>query len=293
MDNRICPECRTSNELEYAYCKNCGCKLIEDTAANGTKAQQGTDAPKTQPVMDNFAGRRPNDAAQGSAPVYQSAPQNSGNQTIDFDSVNDIPREEMAAFIGAKSREIYPKFCKMQLTQSKLGWCWPPALLGFGFGPLGAAIWFFYRKMYKIALILVAIGIITGGTAAFLNRDSFLLDNNKIETIIEENINENNFDFSGLIGDLSNNIGTESYIASAFTDVVDIATGIIVGIFSLYWYREFATRSIYKYRSCGIDPRYYSMGLSAIGGTSGGMVALGIAVLYIAQTLFDLIPNLI
>ena len=278
MNNRICPECRTSNEPEYTYCKNCGFKLVDDTAP-----------PKTAPVMDNFEGRRTDGNAQNTSSYYKADPK----QTFEFDSINDIPREEMSAFIGAKSRDIYPKFSKMQITQSKISWCWPPALLGFGFGPLGAAIWFFYRKMYKIALILVAIGIVTGATTTFLNRDSFLLDTGKIEAIIEENINESGFDFAGLIDDLSDNIGTESYIASAVSDVVDIATGIIVGIFALYWYREYATRRIYKYRSCGIDPRYYSIGLSAIGGTSGGMVALGIAVLYIAQTIFDLIPNLI
>lgn len=279
MNNRICPECRTSNEPEYAYCKNCGFKLIDDT-----------ESPKSEPVIDNFAGRR---TEGNTAYQYKTETKSDSNNPFTLDSINDIPREEISAFIGVKSRDIYPKFCKMKLTQSKISWCWPPAILGFLFGPLGAAIWFFYRKMYKIALILVAIGIITGGTTAFLNRDSFMLDTGKIETIIEENVNENGFDFLGLIGDLSNNIGTESYIATAITDVVDVATGVIAGMFALYWYCEYVTRRIYKYRSCGIDPRYYSVGLSAIGGASGGMLALGIALLYVAQTIFELIPNLI
>ena len=288
MNKRICPECSTVNESEYIYCKNCGLKLAEEPQKKANNYSNFNDQQKSEPVIDNFEGRRP----QGEQSAPTSKFNNMGGPFM-LDSIDGCSREEIAAFVGAKAGAIYPKLSKMELSRSKISWCWPPALLGLGFGPLGAAIWFFYRKMYKIALIFVAIGIIIGGFTSFLNRDTILLDESKIEAIIEENISESGVDFGGLIRDFSENIGTESSFASAVTEVADMAAGIIAGMLALYWYKRFVVNKIHSYRQCGIDPRYYNMGLAAVGGTSGGMAALGVAILYIAQIVFDLIPNLI
>lgn len=288
MDKRICPECSTVNEPEYIYCKNCGLKLTEEPKNETKNYSNFNSQEKSGPVTDNFEGRRPQGESAAPAPDFTNA-----QGPFLLDGIDGCSRDEISAFVGAKAGVIYPKFSKMELSRSKISWCWPPALLGLGFGPLGAAIWFFYRKMYKIAAIFVAIGLLLGGLTALLNRDTMLLDESKIEAIIEENISENGIDFGGLITDFGENIGTESYIATAITDIADMATGIIAGMLALYWYRRFITDRIHSYRQSGIDPRYYNMGLAAIGGTSGGMAALGIAIVYIAQTIFDLIPNLI
>lgn len=288
MDKRICPECSTVNEPEYIYCKNCGFKLAEEPQRKAESYSDFNTPQRETPPTDNFEGREPQGEQPPSAPNF-----NKYKAPFVLDGIDGCSREEIFAFVGAKVGDIYPKFSKIELSRSKISWCWPPALLGLGFGPLGAAIWFFYRKMYKIAVIFVIIGIVLGGFTAFLNRDTMLLDESKIEAIIEENISQNGVDFGGLISDFGENIGAESYIASALTDVADIATGIIAGMLALYWYKRFIVDKIHGYRQCGIDPRYYNMGLAAVGGTSGGMAALGVAILYIAQTVFDLIPNLI
>lgn len=288
MDKRICPECSTANEPEYIYCKNCGFKLAEEPEKRTDNYSNFNRKQAAESSKDNFAGRRPQ--GEQSAHIHNF---NKANGPFLLEGIDGCSREEIAAFVGAKAVDIHSKFSKMELSHSKISWCWPPALLGFAVGPLGAAIWFFYRKMYKIAVIFVAIGIALGGVTAFLNRDTMFLDEGKIEAIIEENVSESGIDFSGLISDLGENIGAESYLASAITDISNAAAGIIAGMMALYWYKRFVIEKINSYRRCGIDPRYYNMGLAAVGGTSGGIAALGVAILYMAQTVFELIPNLI
>lgn len=153
MNKKICHECGTENEQEYLYCKNCGADLnkTEDNTANS----------QTQYTPPNYNSNYNQDKSTADAFIV--------------DSIDGIPMEQIGLYVGKKSDYYCRKFSRMELTMSKISWHWPAAVLGFLFGPFGSAIWCFYRKMYKVAFILVAIGILLSGiTCALTYNDSTL-----------------------------------------------------------------------------------------------------------------------
>jgi len=298
MNKNICPECSTENEQEYIYCKNCGSPLEqspEDTkeATETTESapepvyqppQQNNNADYTQPDSNT---RYTQQTQNNGYSQYANAPfGNSGG--VDF--IDGIPKEEISLFIGRKVFEIMPKFNKMELTQSKFSWCWPAAILGFLMGPLGSALWFFYRKMYKPAVILSVIGaILTIITSLF----TIGTTSDTIDTIFDA--------FS--TGDFEQAIETfESLdpettaldtIAGLIDDVSCIATGIICGLLGFYIYKNHCVNKILAYRSVQLNPGYYRLGLPAIGGVSGGMLAIGIAIMVGAEYIASFITTII
>ena len=265
MKNIICHECGAENEPQYIYCKNCGASLRSDTA------QKNADRGNTQ------------------SSVFGSNYGDMHNQSQILNTVENIPIEDIAIFTGKKSGDILPKFTKMELTGSKVSWCWPVAILSFFFGPLGAAIWFFYRKMYKEAAIFTAIGIITStaiGLLAGLSSDMGFIWQNAGE---------------GLYGDFYNSmreiLGSELSVrqlaANAVETAVNIITMIVTGLFGFYFYKKHTVKSINRYQNMPIDPQYYRMGLYSIGGTSSGMAVLGVAIMIFAENSVDWIIRLL
>ena len=65
--------------------------------------------------------------------------------------------------------------------------------------------------------------------------------------------------------------------------VINIVTAVLAGLFSLRFYKSFAVEKIKEYRVTGGDPRYYKIGLSALGGTSGGMAFLGVVIIVLTS----------
>ena len=138
MNKNICSSCGTENEPEYKYCKNCGNEIIEAQTPPETEFKA---EPQAEPVNQQQ--------------TYSKTP----NGFI-LDNISGVPTEEVALFVGKKAYKLLPKFSKMEFTGSKISWCWPVAVLGYLFGPLGAAIWFFYRKMYKLGAIFMALSLL-------------------------------------------------------------------------------------------------------------------------------------
>ena len=183
-----------------------------------------------------------------------------------------------------------PKFIKMEISHSKTSWCWPAAILGFILGPIGAALWFLYRKMYKIGILLLAAGTVLTFTVAALtyNTNSAGLSN-VFEAIAEGDL--------GAVTDALNNIsGTQTVldvIASGLENIADLAACILSGLFGYYAYKEHCVKSIRSFRQNGIDPRYYRIGLASLGGVSGGMLAVGIISMVVIQNIASAITVLL
>ena len=279
MDKKICAECGTENESDYIYCKNCGAPLTKtETEPELTENDPQTEA-SPQSGFESSAG------AGGYTPPY-SAPdygaQYSPYNTYTSYAIEGIPAEDVAFFVGKKSAEIMPKFMKMEITHSKVSWCWPAAILGFIFGPLGAALWFFYRKMYKIALILLAMGTVFTFTTTALTYDT----NSESIGSIFESITEG--DENALL-DAFENIGSSEtvldLVASGIEDLANLASCIVCGLFGFYEYKKHCVKSIKGFMQNGIDQRYYRMGLASLGGVSGGMLAVGIISMIVIQNI--------
>ncbi len=269
MDNDIiiCHECSTENEQQYAYCKNCGAAL---------KAEPIKETPHTANYKQE----------QYAYDTYNN------NQNFKLEHIEGIPTEDVAVFVGKNYRDIIPKFSKMEITASKTSWCWAAAILSFLFGPLGAAIWFFYRKMYKIAFIFVAIGVILGAAYTFVSDTKIDIDSFKSAS---ESFSNGDFqNFSDFLGDSFSDSNTlRNKIADTFESIINFATMIVSGLYGLYFYKKHCIKRIYRYKNMPIDPRYYKMGLASLGGTSSGMAVLGVAVLILVEDLFSLLLFLV
>lgn len=259
MNNNICEVCQTENEPQYKYCKNCGHLLNagENSNYQNTNSNQG------------------------------QTPFSSEMHLNDFDGVS---AEEMAIFVGKNSNKILPKFEKMQITNGKTSWCWPAAILGFILGPLGSALWFFYRKMYKVAMIFVAIGAVVTlltGTLAYVGGQT--VSQSAVEFFLQGDIDKafNEIMSSG------ENISTTQKMLYNFGVLIDdtacVASGILAGLFGMYFYKKFCTAKITQYRVSSPDTAFYKMGLSYTGGTSGGMLAVGIIIMFAVQNIMDFI----
>ena len=263
MENNICSKCNTENEPHYTYCKNCGNPLQKSHSNDNQNTSYSYNAPFQNPASNNI-------------------------------HIGGISSEEMSLFIGKKATNIIPKFIKMELTGSKFSWCWPAAILGLFFGPMGAAIWFFYRKMPKIATILSVIGALTTIFASIIQ--GFI--NPELSGIIEEALaNEDIYAIYNSIFSLSVKDLLLIISSTLISDAVDIATLIICGLFGYNFYKKHCIGKIYSLRMYQQNPQYYNFGLSATGGTSGGLLALGIVILVavsnIASIFTTLLPTLL
>lgn len=267
MNNNICPDCGTENEEQYVYCKNCGTTL---------KAEQ-KEAPES-PVFKN------------SPPTAeQYTPYNNYNPSpLSNGYISGIPEIEYRLFIGKNCEKFLPKFEKMEFTGSKISWCWPPAVLGFFFGPLGAALWFFYRKMYKPAWILAVIGAVLSiitGILGLGTTDAY------IDALLSSWSTGNFDEFMYALSDTTQTV--PMIISNAIDEISTLATCIWAGLCSFNLYKTHAYSKITEYKTFQADPQHYRLGLTYIGGTSGGMLAVGILLMFGIDYIVSFITTII
>ena len=185
---------------------------------------------------------------------------------------------------------IMPKFIKMEITNSKTSWCWPAALLGFFLGPMGAALWFYYRKMYKPAALLTVIGAVINIVTAALTFNSGSVDFTALYRSILAG------DAQSIISafkSLSDSSTVLDLIATAISNAADLVTCILTGLYGYYLYKEHCIKSINRFRMSIPDRRYYTMGLASVGGVSGGMLAVGIICMIVVSNLITVLTSVI
>ena len=286
MDKKICSECGTENESDYIYCKNCGTLLAAPAKpAAEPQVQQTAEKASEHEFITQAAELQNKPPVQ---PVYGTG--NSGYMPDSNPITDGIPQEELALFIGKKSAVIMPKFIKMEITNSKVSWCWPAAVLGFLFGPMGAALWFFYRKMYKTGALLAVIGAVVNIIVAALTFNTASVD----YTLLYRSI---------LSGDLQSvlnafsSIGNTSTLLDVIGNVIssaaDLVTCILTGLYGYYLYKEHCIKTINNFRMSISDRRYYTMGLASIGGVSGGMLAVGIICIIVVSNLITAVTAVV
>lgn len=267
MNKKVCNVCGTENEEEYKYCKNCG---------NTLGTEYSTKEPQTEAQTENR---------------YESADNTDARWNI-VNNYDGVSAEEMAIFIGKKSNKILPKFSKMQITNSKISWNWPAAILGYILGPMGSALWFFYRKMYKPAIILSLIGAVLMVISGFmtLGTGDFLP-----EAALEAFLDGDFEDAVGIINSSNINLtNTQKIMGAASTflsEIINIATCLSMGIFGYFIYKEHCIKKITEYKAFDADTRFYKIGLASVGGQSGGMLAVGIIILLVAQSIVDFVAT--
>ena len=261
----ICEKCNTENETEYIYCKNCGARLNNDHSDDTNNSK-----------FNQYSGGENNT--------------NAGQYTFCTDSINGIPTDEIILFIGKKAINIVPKFTKMEIFKSKTSWCWPVAILGFIFGPLGAALWFFYRKMFKPALLLLLAGFVLSCTVSAMTYNT----RSAITEIVTEALENGDINEAfNTINSIDIKDSILSVSANLINNIVSIATGVLTGIYGYYMYKNHCVEKISSFRNNLSEQKYYKIGLSALGGTSGGAVAIAIVAFAAIDSIADLFVNII
>lgn len=276
MEKIICPECKTENEGHFRYCKNCGTQLsVEEEAP--------VEEIKTPPVSEPIYEAR--------ADLKSEIPQ----------EINEISKKEFDAFLGKNSHNIYNKFLKMEFSGSKVSWCWPVFFLTFFCGFLGSALWFLYRKMFKPAVALILAGVLLLGVQTALNYDANKAAASSIMSIFGQVLGESTSDvanpelfpeFGG--SDEIIEPATTNPILSTVSEVLGTAENfvgaIVLALFAMGIYKKHTIGKIREQWLKHGESQYYLYTLSLCGGTSGGLLALGIVIYVVAINVSSFIP---
>ena len=159
-------------------------------------------------------------------------------------------------------------------------------------------MWFFHRKLYKVALIFLAIGILFNAiTQPLAYKYEQMFEQKYVNRIVEifdtadTSVDEKALE--GLLNDFINESVTQSYIAVFLIRLlIEAVVLITASLLAFGIYKKHTIRSILEYRSSNVDPRYYRMGLVSLGGTSSGMVVLAFAIQFIASHVISTVVGL-
>lgn len=138
MENKIfCSRCGCENSSEYKFCVGCGAELIK---------------PAERPA-------EPCSANAGSSFSEEQGEQFAKIEAASFEPevIGNMPIAAAEDFVGKNIDAYIPKFIKFHKTGSNSSWNWAAALWTFFGMPF---VWFFYRKMYKIGAILLAVCLV-------------------------------------------------------------------------------------------------------------------------------------
>ena len=250
---RHCPECDTPNESEYSYCKNCGAPLPRQEAKNET--------PDPTPYGNPYGA--------GYGPVPPTSP----FSPFGAAEIDGIPTDDLVRFVGKNSDRIVGKWAHMALTHSKVSWCWPVAVLTFFFGIAGAAFWFLYRRMYKIGILLLAASLLlTGVQAALAVPPLQTFFDTVFDAAVQYGPELTDSQSMAIVEELMQNSDFTSFsLVSNVFSIVKWAALILLSMFALPLYKNFAVKKIASY-----SRRPNDMELLLSGGTSGGAVAIGV-----------------
>ena len=187
--------------------------------------------------------------------------------------------DEIYTFVGKNAPKIVPKFENLQSSGTKVSWCWPPFIFGFFFGPIGAAVWFLYRKMYSAASVFATVGIAANYIMFALNR-FFHIGNstNDMLQIYLENYINGDITTERLFNILTDKQVIITFFTTSVYSSLNIACAVIAGIFGIYFYKKHTQKTITRIKSTVTDQNFVKFALASKGGISVGAVVVGLLI---------------
>lgn len=129
----LCSQCNSLNPSNSKYCQMCGKPL---GSTNDSYASYGQ---YTNPT-DNYAQSNPNQAFSGTSFSEQW-------------DINGITSQELSAYTGNNSYYFLHQFKILMSNKFNMSWNWAALIFNF--------FYFFYRKMYKVGIALLAFYIVS------------------------------------------------------------------------------------------------------------------------------------
>ena len=294
MSKCICDVCKTENELDYEYCKNCGAKLNREEnndSFNASTPQQDNGAyTPVSPYTSNQQSGHYTAHNQYQNRLYERKTALSFEKSYGITEIDGVKTEDLAAYIGPNNKKIINKFSRMELTGSKVSWCWPAALWGL-LGLCGVAMWFIYRKMYKLGIILLAVGILLDGAIAYIGGSGINSFDNFVNEFFTESYSGSDVDVLEEIPEIEQGNSEKrkfrTSLALLLGDVVFLSGITFGGVFGMYIYKKHTIKKIKHYNLVNVSERYHQIGLMAVGGTSAGFAVLAFFVSGFVAEIFN------
>lgn len=266
--NKICPACKTENEPDYLFCKNCGTPLDSPYKEGAANAQY---TPPPGYGAQNMGGY-----PFGMTPVDYAAvePQLDGADT-----------RKVEAFVGTQKLNTFMRlFIAMKRTGRKIFFNLPVALLGLFMVPLSSA-WFFFRKMYKVGLIVCAASLLITAATTAVNfhhdRQNALALQKEIQSVSTSELST--YTPKGNYGQSESEI-TVKYISRS----VSFAGVIFLSMFGYYFYYKHCTKSVRRIENENPSADLYSFSLA--GGTNIVAAILIPLLVYVLTSLIVMAP---
>lgn len=234
----FCPQCGAQNAAEEPVCTQCGTRLYN--------TQNQPYSPQIQ--LPDMTAR----------PFYAHGTVIAPTDTIDGNTVGDT-----AEYVRTSAERYIPKFYRLDKSDKKLSWNWA----AFFFSPC----WFFYRKLYAVGGILLALLlVITGATMtpryiqATLDYQTVVLQAAEDGKTFLEAVDASTPEYAALQQLPETQI---RYYASVFLHLFS-------GLAANYLYKKKVGKDIQHLRAQKPSPEEYRFLLFRRGGTS---LAMGIA----------------
>ena len=266
--NKICPNCKTEDEPDDLFCKNCGTPL--DGAYNEGQAK----AQYTPPP--GYGAQNMGGYPFGAVPV-------------DFSSVepelDGVDTQKVEAFVGTKKLSVFMRlFIAMKRTGRKIFFNIPVALLGCVMLPLSSC-WFLFRKMYRIGLIICAASLLitVATTAATYNSDkqNALALQKEISSVPTESLST--YTPSNDYGQSEDNVAVR-YLSRS----VSFAGVIFLAMFGYYFYFKHCTKSVRRIQNAQPNADLYAYSLA--GGTNIAAAIVIPFLLYVLTSFIVMAP---
>lgn len=259
QDNKkVCSSCSTANGNEFTYCKNCGNLLFSHP-----QEEVNTEPREFVP------------------------PQSQQNAFYEND---DVGAKTMSVFVGKNADTYLSRFTTMKILQKKTSWHWPVFILGVLLGPVGIAIWFFYRKMNKLGILSLILGFLLNLCdlwASFVYPMTQVINTLGTEIFELDKLNE------FILWEFGKTFFENTHPLSLAVYLVNILTIILASCFAFKLYEKFAIKRIKilcKTESPQYPLEYY---LNRKGGTRVLWAVLGPVIYYSVYSVIFLISTMI
>ena len=252
QNKKTCSNCGTVNSADFSYCKNCGTPLYWQEQTFGQSQLEFAQPQKHQNAF------------------YEN---------------NGVDAKTMEIFVGKNADTYLSKFTTMKIMNKKVSWHWPVFVLGVLLGPVGIAFWAFYRKMYKLAFLFLAIGFLLTACdvwASFFYPLGVVIRQYGNEIFTPDALNE------FLIVEIAQKFVQSTHFLSSIVYLLNWATILLASMFAFRIYEKFAIKHIKSIKVLSHDEFPVEHYIKCKGGTST-LAAVLSPIIYYSFVFFVLI----